>query len=105
MIICSAEEAVSKILSGNRVFIHSVAAAPQLLIKAMVARKNELKNVNIVHLHTEGEAPYTAPGMEEHFKLDAFFIGANVRKAINEKRADFIPVFLSEVPLLFKQNI
>ena len=50
MIICSAEEAVSKILSGNRVFIHSVAAAPQLLIKAMVARKNELKNVNIVQI-------------------------------------------------------
>lgn len=105
MIICSAEEAVKKIQSDNRVFIHSVAAAPQLLIKAMVARKDELKNVNIVHLHTEGEAPYTAPGMEEHFKLDAFFIGANVRKAINEKRADFIPVFLSEVPLLFKRNI
>lgn len=105
MIICSAEEAVKKIQSNNRVFIHSVAAAPQLLIKAMVARKDELKNVNIVHLHTEGEAPYTAPGMEEHFKLDAFFIGANVRKAINEKRADFIPVFLSEVPLLFKRNI
>lgn len=105
MIICSAVEAVKKIQSNNRVFIHSVAAAPQLLIKAMVARKDELKNVNIVHLHTEGEAPYTAPGMEEHFKLDAFFIGANVRKAINEKRADFIPVFLSEVPLLFKRNI
>lgn len=105
MIICSAEEAVKKIQSDNRVFIHSVAAAPQLLIKAMVARKDELKNVNIVHLHTEGEAPYTAPGMKEHFKLDAFFIGANVRKAINEKRADFIPVFLSEVPLLFKRNI
>lgn len=105
MIICSAEEAVKKIQSNNRVFIHSVAAAPQLLIKAMCARKDELRNVNIVHLHTEGEAPYTAPGMEEHFKLDAFFIGANVRKAINEKRADFIPVFLSEVPLLFKRNI
>lgn len=105
MIICSAEEAVKKIESNNRVFIHSVAAAPQVLIRAMCDRKNELRNVNIVHLHTEGEAPYTAPGMEEHFKLDAFFIGANVRKAINEKRADFIPVFLSEVPLLFKQNI
>ncbi len=105
MIICSAEEAVKKIKSNDRVFIHSVAAAPQQLIKAMCARKSELQQVNIVHLHTEGEAPYTAPEMEGHFKLDAFFIGANARKAIQEKRADFIPVFLSEVPLLFKQNI
>jgi len=105
MIICSAEEAVKKIQSNNRVFIHSVAAAPQLLIKAMCARKDELRDVNIVHLHTEGVAPYTEPEMQGHFKLDACFIGANVRKAINEKRADFIPVFLSEVPLLFKQNI
>ena len=105
MIICSAEEAVKKIQSNNRVFIHSVAAAPQLLIKAMCARKDELRDVNIVHLHTEGVAPYTEPEMQGHFKLDACFIGANVRKAIKEKRADFIPVFLSEVPLLFKQNI
>ncbi len=105
MIICSAEEAVKHVKSHNRVFIHSVAAAPQTLIKALTARSNELFGVNIVHIHTEGEAPYTAPGMEEHFKLDAFFIGANVRKAVNEKRADFIPIFLSEIPLLFKKNI
>lgn len=105
MIICSAEEAVKNIKSKDRVFIHSVAAAPQTLIKAMTARSNELFGVNIVHIHTEGEAPYVAPGMEEHFKLDAFFIGSNVRKAVNEKRADFIPIFLSEIPLLFKKNI
>lgn len=105
MIICTAEEAVKHVKSNDRVFIHSVAAAPQQLIKALTARSNELFGVNIVHIHTEGEAPYTAPGMEEHFKLDAFFIGANVRKAVNEKRADFIPIFLSEIPLLFKKNI
>jgi 4-hydroxybutyrate CoA-transferase len=105
MIICSADEAVKNIKSHDRVFIHSVAAAPQTLIKAMTARSNELFGVNIVHIHTEGDAPYVAPGMEEHFKLDAFFIGSNVRKAVNEKRADFIPIFLSEIPLLFKKNI
>lgn len=105
MILCTADEAVKHIKSNDRVFIHSVAAAPQQLIKALTARSNELFDVNIVHIHTEGEAPYTAPGMEEHFKLDAFFIGANVRKAVNEKRADFIPIFLSEIPLLFKKNI
>lgn len=105
MIICSAEEAVKNIKSNDRVFIHSVAAAPQTLINAMTARSHELFGINIVHIHTEGDAPYVSPGMEEHFKLDAFFIGANVRKAINEKRADFIPIFLSEIPLLFKKNI
>lgn len=105
MIICTAEEAVKQIKSNDKVFIHSVAAAPQTLIKAMVNRKDELHNVNIMHIHTEGDAPYVASGMESHFKLDAFFIGANVRKAVNEKRADFIPIFLSEIPILFKRKI
>ncbi len=101
----SAAEAVSHIKSNQRVFIHSVAAAPQTLIKAMCERKDELQNVNIVHLHTEGDAPYALPEMKGHFKVDAFFIGANVRKAVNDHRADFIPIFLSEVPMLFRRNL
>lgn len=105
MQICNAEEAVKQIKSNDRVFIHSVAAAPQTLIKAMCIRKDELHNVNIVHLHTEGEAPYATPDMAGHFKVDAFFIGSNVRKAVNDNRADFIPIFLSEVPMLFRKNL
>ncbi len=105
MQITSAAEAVKKIKSNDRVFIHSVAAAPQHLIQAMTARAEELRNVNILHLHTEGAAPYADKGMEQSFHVDALFIAANLRKAVQEKRADYIPIFLSEIPLLFKRKI
>ena len=101
----TADEAVSVIASGNRVFIHSVAAAPRLLIEAMVRRAPELRNVEIVHLHTEGDAPYAKPEYAENFRVNAFFVGANVRKALAEGRADYVPIFLSEVPALFRRNI
>jgi 4-hydroxybutyrate CoA-transferase len=101
----TADEAVSVIASGNRVFIHSVAAAPRLLIEAMVRRASELRNVEIVHLHTEGEAPYAKPEYSENFRVNAFFVGSNVRKALAEGRADYVPIFLSEVPALFRRNI
>jgi 4-hydroxybutyrate CoA-transferase len=71
----------------------------------MVRRKDELKDVTIYHILIVGELPYVEPGMEKHFKHKAFFTGANVRKAVHEGRAEFIPIFLSEVPLLFKRGI
>jgi len=101
----TADEAVSVIASGNRVFIHSVAAAPRLLIEAMVRRAPDVRNVEIVHLHTEGEAPYAKPEFSENFRVNAFFVGSNVRKALAEGRADYVPIFLSEVPALFRRNI
>lgn len=101
----TAEEAVRCIKSGDRVFIHSVAAAPQQLIKAMTARSPELRNVEIVHLHTEGPAPYASAEMRESFHVNAFFVGANVRQALAEGHADYVPVFLSEVPNLFRRGI
>lgn len=101
----TAEEAVKCINSGDRVFIHSVAAAPQHLIRAMTARAPELRDVEIVHLHTEGEAPYAAADMAESFHVNAFFVGGNVRQALVEGHADYIPVFLSEVPALFRKKI
>ena len=91
--------------SGDRVFIHSVAAAPQSLINALVGRSNELRDVEIVHLHTEGPAPYAKPEYSKSFRVNAFFVGANVRQALNDGRADYIPVFLSEIPALFRQNV
>src|SRR5947209_19058443 len=94
----TAQQAVECINSGDRVFIHSVAAAPQTLIKAMTARAPELRNVEIVHLHTEGEAPYARAEHAESFHVNAFFVGANVRQSLAEGHADYIPVFLSEVP-------
>jgi 4-hydroxybutyrate CoA-transferase len=101
----TAEEAVSVIKSGSRVFIHSVAAAPRRLIAAMTARAPELRVVEVVSLHTEGEAPYAAPEMAKSFRVNALFVGANVRRAVEEGRADYLPVFLSEVPSLFRSGI
>ncbi len=101
----SASEAVSHIRSGQRVFVHSVAAAPQRLLQALTARSGELRDVEMVHLHTEGEAAYAAPGMEQSFRVNALFVGPNVRLAIEEGRADYLPVFLSEVPALFRKRV
>ncbi len=105
MKLVSADEAVKIIKSNDRIFIQSVAAAPQTLIKAMTARASELRGVELYHLHTEGVAPYTAPEFAESFHTNALFIGANVRKAIASGQADYIPAFLSEVPLLFRREI
>src|SRR6188472_2782904 len=99
------QDAVQCIKSGDRVFIHSVAAAPQALIRAMTARAPELRNVEIVHLHTEGEAPYANAELVDSFHVNAFFVGANVRTALAAGHADYIPVFLSEVPALFRRGV
>lgn len=97
------QKAMSAIRSDDRVFIHSVAAAPQTLISAMI--EQPLRNVEIVHLHTEGDAPYTRPEFTGIFRVNALFIGANTRKAAQEGRADYTPIFLSEVPALFRKKI
>lgn len=101
----SASEAVKIIKSGDRVFIHGVAAAPQTLIRAMTDRADEIKDVEIVHLHTEGSAPYADPEYFDSFRVNAFFVGSNVRRAVNDGRADYIPVFLSEIPALFRKRV
>jgi acyl-CoA hydrolase len=94
-------EAVSLVRSGDRVYIHSGCAAPERLVKALIARRHELRGVEIVHLLTLGSADYVLPEMEPHFRHNAFFIGSNVRAAINSGRADFTPIFLSEISSLF----
>ena len=101
----SAEEAVKVIKSNSRVYIQAAAAAPQVLINAMSARHEELSNVEICQLHTEGEAPYANPELRESFHVNSFFIGANVRHTLKAGNGSYTPVFLSEVPLLFKRNI
>jgi len=103
--LTTADEAVKKIKSGDNVVIQPGCAVPLELIRAMVRRKDELENVTVYHILIVGELPYVNPGMEKHFRHKAFFTGANVRKAVHEGRAEFIPIFLSEVPLLFKRNI
>jgi acyl-CoA hydrolase len=98
-------EALSYVRSGDRVFVHTAAAAPRLLVEALAARAPELTEVEVVQLHTEGPAPYAAPGMERSFRVRCLFIGPNLRAAVAEGRADYVPVFLSEVPALFRQGI
>jgi 4-hydroxybutyrate CoA-transferase len=101
----SAQEAVSVVKSGDRVFVHSVAAAPRALIEALTARAGELRVVELVHLHTEGTAPYAAPEHAKSFRVNALFVASNVRDAVEDGRADYLPVFLSEVPRLFRAGI
>ncbi len=101
----TADEAVKVIKSGDNVVVQPGCAVPLELVRAMVRRKDELHDVTVYHILIVGELPYAAPGMEKHFKHKAFFIGANTRKAVNEGRAEFIPIFLSEVPLMFKKGV
>jgi acyl-CoA hydrolase len=101
----SADEAVRLVQSGNRVYIHEAAMAPHELLEALTRRARELHDVETVSLHTEGPAPYVAPELEEHIRHNALFVGANVREAVNAGRADYTPVFLSEVPSLIAQGV
>lgn len=101
----TAEEAVKVIKSNDRVYVQAAAAAPQALVKAMSARHEELKNVEVCHLHTEGEAPYANPELKDSFHVNSFFIGKNVRHTLKAGNGSYTPVFLSELPLLFKRNI
>ena len=101
----SAAEAVKVIKSHDRVYIQAAAAAPQELVNAMSARHEELRGVEVCHLHTEGEAPYADPKYKESFHVNSLFIGANVRHTLKAGNGSYTPVFLSEVPNLFKRNI
>jgi 4-hydroxybutyrate CoA-transferase len=103
--VVTAEEAVKVIKSGDKIIVQPGCAAPLDLINAMVQRKDELEGVEIYHILVVGNLPYTEPGMEKHFRHKAFFIGANARTAINEGRAEFIPIFLSETTMLFKRGV
>jgi acyl-CoA hydrolase len=98
--IASAEQAVRLIPPRKRILIGSGAAEPGGLVEAMVTHGTHLKGNEVVHLMTLGSAPYIQPGLEGRFRHTAFFIGANVRQAVQEGRADFMPVFLSEIPQL-----
>ncbi|MBN2570736.1 MAG: acetyl-CoA hydrolase/transferase family protein [Ignavibacteriales bacterium] len=99
--VTSAEEAVKAIKSGDNIIVQPGCAAPFHIINAMVDRKDELYDVKLYHILIVGKLRYLEPGMEKHFRHIALFIGANARTAVNEGRADFIPIFLSESTLLF----
>ncbi|WP_224247664.1 bifunctional acetyl-CoA hydrolase/transferase family protein/GNAT family N-acetyltransferase [Hyalangium gracile] len=102
--VVTAEEAILSIPAGRRILIGSGAAEPVSLVKAMVEKGAHLADNEVVHLLTLGPAPYVEPEHAERFRHIAFFIGANVRRAVQEGRADFMPVFLSEIPELIRNR-
>lgn len=103
--IVSAEDAVKVLKSGDSLYIHSNAAAPHPLTSAMVGRASELKNVQVFHLLTLGNAEYADEKYESVFDVNALFIGPNVRKSVNEGRSNYTPVFLSDIPHLFQDGV
>jgi len=94
---------VSRIQSGMTVFLHGAAATPTPLVEALAAR-TDLSGVRIYHLHTEGPAPFAAPEKANAFRSVSLFIGAPLRKAVEDGRADFVPIFLSDIPALFSSG-
>lgn len=105
MRIVSAPEAVAGIRSGDQIFVHGTSAAPSVLLDALVARAPELSEVRVVHLHLEGPGPHLQPAVAKSFRHKALFIGPNARVAVNEGRAEYVPVFLSDVPGLFSRGL
>ncbi len=103
--LVSAAEAVLFIQSNNRVYVQAAAATPTVLTKALTERASELRNVEMCHLHTEGEAAYANPALAQSFHVNSFFIGKNVRHTLQAGNGSYTPVFLSELPLLFRNNI
>ncbi len=104
MRLVSAAEALASIKSGSHVYIHCAAATPSVLLDALVARASELRGVEVIHLHIEGPGPHLAPAMAGSFRHRALFVGPNARAAVNEGRADYVPIFLSDVPHLFDRG-
>ena len=101
---CSADDAVQLIKSGDRVYLHEAAMTPHELIDALVRRAPELHDVETISLHTDGPAPHADAEMAGHIRHNALFVGSNVRAAVNEGRADYTPVFLSDVPHLISSG-
>jgi len=102
--ITSADEAVALVKSGQRVYIHNGCAEPVELVKALTRRGPMLHDVEVIHMATMGIADYSLPEYEGHFRTNALFIGGNVRRAVQEGRADYTPVFLSEIEELFRSG-
>ncbi|MDH5616795.1 MAG: 4-hydroxybutyrate coenzyme A transferase, partial [Acidimicrobiia bacterium] len=101
--IVTAEHALSVVKAGERVFIGSGAGEPQTLVEALSERR-DLLDTEIIHILTLGVATYAEPRFGDHFRHNAFFIGPNVREAVAEGRADYTPIFLSEIPRLFRSG-
>ena len=101
----SAAEAVKIVNSGDRVFVHGSAATPLSLVNQLFERAGEIEDVEIVSISTFGEINWDRPEVKKSFRLNSLFVSANIRKWVNEESGDYIPVFLSEIPILFRDGI
>lgn len=99
------QEAAQVVKSGDRIYVHAAAATPNILTKAISDRASELRNVEFCHIHTEGEAPYANPDLADSFHVNSFFLGKNVRHTLAAGNGSYTPVFLSEVPMLFRKGV
>jgi acyl-CoA hydrolase len=102
--LVGAREALCVVESGMRVYIHPGCAEPETLVEALIERAPHVRDVEVVHLLTFGRADYIAPEMAGHFRHNAMFIGGNVREAVNDGRADYTPIYLSEIEGLFESG-
>lgn len=101
----SAADAIAPVQSGHRVFVHGGAATPLVLLDALVAQAERLRNVELTHLHTHGSPRYADAEFAGHFSVANLFVGANMRAKIDHERVDYVPVFLSETPQLFRRGV
>lgn len=101
----TATEAVKLVGSGDRVFVHGSAATPLSLVNHLFGRAGEIENVEIVSISTFGDINWDQPEVKKSFRLNSLFVSANIRKWANEESGDYIPVFLSEIPFLFRNGV
>lgn len=103
--LCSPGEAVGRIRSGARVYYGGNAAIPQTLVRALAERRDDLENVQLNHVLLVGEDPLSEPEAAGHFRHNSLFVGPADRRAVNEGRADYVPIFLYQIPRLFQERI
>ena len=101
----TAEEAISIIQPGNRVYVHGGAQTPVCLLKELARQAKRLKNIELVFISVYGNIEVIKPEYSDHFRVNSLFVSASIRSAVNEGKADYVPVFLSEIPELFKRKI
>ena len=101
----SAAQSIQCIKSGDRVFIHGSASTPVCLVKAMQDRHQELENVELVSITNIGDIDFNKPGFRESFFFNSLFVSENTRAVANSEHGDYVPIFLSEIPRLFRKNI
>src|SRR5688500_946651 len=99
------EEAVSIVKPGQRIFVHGGAATPRFLLKKLAERAPQLWNVEVVSISLQGDAVIADKKFNDNFRINSLFVSQNVREAVNEGRGDYVPIFLSEIPILFRNGI